>query len=82
VRSALIARGMSPRVRIRMVTAGETMPIVETEDGVADAQNRYAYIVLRGFASTSPVVQEAMRQLNQTKQTPAPPSRFPDRPGR
>lgn len=49
VRRALLAKGMSPHIRVRIVSWGETRPIVETRDGVADAQNRAAIIVLTGM---------------------------------
>ena len=46
VRDALLAHGMSRHVRVRIVAQGETRPLVETEDGVAEPQNRSALIVL------------------------------------
>jgi outer membrane protein OmpA-like peptidoglycan-associated protein len=67
VHAALVARGLSPNVSVRIAAAGEIKPLVETADGVAEAQNRYAYVLLRSFASTSPLVQEAREQLNQRK---------------
>jgi outer membrane protein OmpA-like peptidoglycan-associated protein len=46
VRDALLARGMSRHVRVRLTAAGETRPLVETADGVGEAQNRNAAVVL------------------------------------
>ena len=46
VRDALLARGMSRHVRVRITAAGETRPLVETADGVAEAQNRLVMVVL------------------------------------
>jgi OOP family OmpA-OmpF porin len=46
VRDALLARGMSRHVRVRIVAAGETQPLVQTDDGVAEPQNRYVMIAL------------------------------------
>ncbi len=46
VRDALLARGMSRHMRVTIVAAGETQPLVETADGVADAQNRFVTIVM------------------------------------
>ena len=42
VRDALLARGLSRHVRIQIVAAGETRTLVDTEDGVAEPQNRNA----------------------------------------
>jgi outer membrane protein OmpA-like peptidoglycan-associated protein len=47
VRAALLARGMSSHVRVRIVAAGETQPLVDTADGVPEPQNRYVAIVLQ-----------------------------------
>lgn len=45
VRDALLARGMSPRIRVRIVAAGESQPLNQTEDGIADAENRYVVVL-------------------------------------
>jgi OmpA-OmpF porin, OOP family len=51
IRDALRERGISSAVKIEIVAAGESQPIVDTEDGVAEAQNRYGLIVLISFCS-------------------------------
>ena len=45
VRDALLARGMSPRIQVSIVANGETQPLNQTRDGVADAQNRHVVIL-------------------------------------
>ena len=46
VRAALVQRGV-PAERIRIEALGETQPLVDTADGVAEAQNRYAFVIMR-----------------------------------
>ena len=58
IRSALLARGMSRSVIVRITAIGEATPLVETEDGVAEAQNRFAYVLLRRFATTTPLLRQ------------------------
>ena len=48
VRDALLAKGMSRHMRVTIIARGETQPLVETADGVADAQNRFVTIVMTG----------------------------------
>ena len=48
VRDALLAKGMSRHMRVHIIAAGETQPLVETADGVADAQNRYVTVIMTG----------------------------------
>ena len=43
VRDYLAAKGFS-RARIKVKAAGENRPMVETPDGIAEAQNRYVYL--------------------------------------
>lgn len=45
VRAALLARGMSRHIRVQIVAAGETRPLVQTDNDVAEAQNRHAVIL-------------------------------------
>jgi OmpA-OmpF porin, OOP family len=53
VRDALLARGMSPRVEVRIVAAGEADPLVETADGVPEPQNRHVSIIFYGMCTTN-----------------------------
>lgn len=49
VRDALLAKGMSRYVRVVIISGGETLqPLVRTEDGIADPQNRNVVIVMTG----------------------------------
>jgi outer membrane protein OmpA-like peptidoglycan-associated protein len=45
VRAALVRRGF-PTDRITVRAFGEERPLVETEDGVAERQNRYAIVMI------------------------------------
>jgi OOP family OmpA-OmpF porin len=47
VREYLIARGL-PKERIWLAGRGEAEPLVETADGVAEEQNRFAEVVFMG----------------------------------
>lgn len=62
VRLALLERGMSRNMVVRITAAGETRPLVETEDGVAEPQNRYVFVLLHAFAPTSPLLQQNPQQ--------------------
>ncbi len=53
VKAALVARGI-PAARIQVETFGEDRPLVPTEDGVAEAQNRSATISLREMCNPPP----------------------------
>jgi outer membrane protein OmpA-like peptidoglycan-associated protein len=46
VRAALVRRGV-PSERIRIQALGESQPLVDTADGVAQEQNRYAFVIMR-----------------------------------
>jgi outer membrane protein OmpA-like peptidoglycan-associated protein len=51
VRAALVRRGV-PAERIRIEALGEGRPQVETADGVAEAQNRYAWVIMREMCNS------------------------------
>lgn len=51
VRDALLAKGMSRHVRVRIVAAGETQPLVRTEDGVAHPENRNVVILFSALCT-------------------------------
>lgn len=54
VRNALLARGLSRHVRVRIVAAGEAQPIIQTEDGIAEAQNRAVTIIIEAMCDAWP----------------------------
>jgi outer membrane protein OmpA-like peptidoglycan-associated protein len=54
VRDALLARGLSRHVRVRIVAAGEGEPIIQTEDGIAEAQNRAVTIIIKAMCDAWP----------------------------
>jgi len=51
VRDALLGRGLSRHVRIRIVAAAEGQPIVRTEDGVAHPENRNVTILFSSLCT-------------------------------
>jgi outer membrane protein OmpA-like peptidoglycan-associated protein len=52
VRDALVRRGF-PADRIEVRDFGETRPLIETADGVAERQNRYAIVMIERMAPPS-----------------------------
>jgi outer membrane protein OmpA-like peptidoglycan-associated protein len=50
VRDALVRRGF-PASRIEIRALGETQMLVDTADGVAEAQNRYGIVMIEGMTS-------------------------------
>ncbi|HEY0011349.1 MAG TPA: OmpA family protein [Allosphingosinicella sp.] len=53
VRAALVRRGV-PIERIRIQAHGESRPMVQTADGVAELQNRTAWVIMQRMCNPPP----------------------------